>query len=272
MISKLLPICSLILLLTVFHKQASSQIIINEINYHSSEDFDTKDWLEFHNAGENLVNIGFWYFKDDNEANVFAFPEGTTIEAGGYLVVCRNIENFTTFWPDVDNYIGEFDFGLNNGGELIRLFNSSGTVVDTVSFDDESPWPTDPDGFGPTLQLNDPASDNALAENWYAATGTPGAPNMPNDIRDPEFTEIALSVFPNPATDAALVKINSDQLTAAGKLMVFNSLGHLVKHISLSGSSEFSLEVGNFPAGIYTLRLVDEQGMFSGITKFVIVR
>ncbi len=271
MIKNLLPYCTLILLALLIQTPISGQVIINEINYHSSDDFDTKDWLEFHNAGDNLVNIGFWYFKDDNEENVFTFPEGTTIEANGYLVVCRNIENFSTFWPDVDNFIGEFDFGLNNGGELIRLFNASGTVVDTVNYDDEGQWPTEPDGLGPTLQLSDPTLDNAIAENWFAATGTPGAPNMPNATENPELNA-SIKVFPNPVSNVATIKIESQEVIESGTIFIFDNFGQKIQQIPFDGSTILHVDTGNLSPGFYILRILNTKGLSSKGSKFVVTR
>ncbi|KAA3629036.1 MAG: T9SS C-terminal target domain-containing protein [Bacteroidetes bacterium] len=267
----LLLYCTIIFLAFFIQTPISGQVVINEINYHSSDDFDTKDWLEFHNAGDNLVNIGFWYFKDDNEENIFTFPEGTTIDANGYLVVCRNIENFTTFWPDVDNFIGEFDFGLNNGGELIRLFNASGTVVDTVFYDDEGDWPTDPDGLGPTLQLSDPSLDNAAAENWFAATGTPGAPNMPNSTDNPALNT-SIKISPNPVSNVATISIESQELADSGTMLIFNNLGQRIQQIALNGRATFPLDASNLSPGFYTIRLLNTKGHFSKGAKFVVTR
>jgi hypothetical protein len=83
------------------------------------------------------------------------------------------------FTPD---YEGNADWALGNDGDNIRLFHSSGQLIDNVAYDDSSPWPTAPDGDGPTLSLLDPALDNSLPENWAASLqndGTPGAENFP---------------------------------------------------------------------------------------------
>jgi hypothetical protein len=271
MLNKLILFSLLIFLLMLTQTGLMSQVIINEINYHSADDFDTKDWLELHNTSDNTVNIGAWYFKDDNEENSFSFPEGTTIEANGFLVVCRNIDSFSLFWPQVLNYVGEFDFGLNNGGELIRLFNASGTVVDTVHYDDESPWPVDADGLGPTLQLSDPSQDNADAQNWFAATGTPGGPNVPNSVYSPEKS-VTLKVFPNPVVHSGRISIDAPDLITSGELVVFDHLGHRVLQLSLNGNPETGFKASDLTPGLYTVRFSDRKGNLSEGTKFIIVR
>jgi len=54
--------------------------------------------------------------------------------------------------------------------------------VDTVTFEDDFPWPPLADGGGPSLQLVDPALDNNRVAHWTAVSTvpkfTPGAPNQ----------------------------------------------------------------------------------------------
>jgi hypothetical protein len=45
-------------------------------------------WVELYNAGPDDVDLeGFWLTDDVTDIYKFQFPAGTTIEAGGYLVV-----------------------------------------------------------------------------------------------------------------------------------------------------------------------------------------
>ena len=50
--------------------------------------------------------------------------------------------------------------------------------------DDITPWPIEPDGTGPTLELKNLSLDNSSGENWSASLevgGTPGAINSTID-------------------------------------------------------------------------------------------
>ncbi len=40
------------------------KIVINEINYKSSPEKDTKDWVELYNAGNSTVNLKNWIISD----------------------------------------------------------------------------------------------------------------------------------------------------------------------------------------------------------------
>ncbi len=161
-----------------------SGIVINEINYNSPLTFDTGDWLELHNTTNSPVDLSGWQLHDNLKA--YEIPLNTIIPANGYLVLVSNVTNFTNLYPTVENYLGPLGLGFGNGGEKLRLYDASRCRADLVHYDDVAPWPTAPDGNGPSLSLIDPLSDNALGENWEAspANGTPGRENIPCPLAD----------------------------------------------------------------------------------------
>ena len=94
-----------------------SNIVINEINYNSSNDFNPGDCVELHNTVEIPVDLSGWIFKDDNDAHIFILPDNTVITSNGYLVLCNNAESFHNLFPEVSNYIGDFNYRLSGQGE-----------------------------------------------------------------------------------------------------------------------------------------------------------
>ena len=140
------------------------------------------DWVELHNPTNESIAIGLWEFKDGNDTHVFIIPENQVLESGAYLVLCKDSLAFNDNFPNVSNFIGEFDFGLNGGGELVRLFDTEGLLVDEVNYDDSSPWPLEPDGNGPTLELIHPSLDNDLGVNWAASDNNGGTPGVVNSV------------------------------------------------------------------------------------------
>jgi len=163
----------------VFSPYVATNVVINEINYNSSNDFDPDDWVELYNPTSDNFNLGNWVFKDEANDHNFIIPENTILSAGEYLVLCKDSYSFTALFPSVTNFIGDFDFGLSAGGELIRLFDSNGNLVDSVIYDDADPWPAEADGGGSTLELISPFLDNSAADNWVASEGfgSPGGVN-----------------------------------------------------------------------------------------------
>ena len=157
-------------------------VVINEINYRSSDLFNPEDWLELYNPTNETIAMGLWIFKDNN--NVFTFPEDILLQSGHYLVLCENIDSFSQLFPSISNVVGNFEFGLDAAGERVRLFDSNGLLVDEVEYDDEGTWPTEPDGTGPTLELIHPSLDNNKAENWKASNSNNGTPGAENSVYD----------------------------------------------------------------------------------------
>ena len=171
----------------LYNSYASDNIIINEINYNSLDTlFNPEDWIELYNPTEQLIQIGNWVFKDEDDTHVFTIPDDTNLDSGEFIVLCREAILFTNAFPNVSNYIGDFEFGLAGGGELLRLYNETGDLIDNVDYNDNDPWPVEADGDGPTLELIDAMSDNSIAQNWASSNGfgTPGTINSVSLLGD----------------------------------------------------------------------------------------
>ena len=160
-------------------------VIINEINYNSSDDFDPEDWVELYNSSDSPINIGNWELRDNEYVHVFEIPENTILSAGDFIVLCRDKSAFTNQFPDLTNFIGDLGFLFSSEGDQVRLFDASIRLVDFVEYDIIDPWPTEPDGTGPTLELIHPSLDNTLEENWAASDGN-GTPGERNSVYNDE--------------------------------------------------------------------------------------
>jgi len=154
----------------------STCIVINEINYNSSDDFNPEDWVELYNSSESPINIGNWKFRDEANDHVFIIPENTILSANDFIVLCKDAVAFETLFPGVNNFIGDLGFGLGGGSDMVRLFDSNEILIDEVEYDDDDPWPVEADGGGYTLELIHPSLDNSLAENWLASMVLYGSP------------------------------------------------------------------------------------------------
>lgn len=199
---------------------ACNNIVINEINYKSADDFDTKDWVELYNTTDAAINISGWKLVGENIAEAFTIPVGTIIPPYGYLVACANRSKLVGLNPGIQNVIGNFEFRLSSSGKL-QLLDSAGNLVDEVEYNSKT-WP-DADGNGYTLALTDPFSDNAARRLWHANDlhGTPGAENglfspshddfsIGDDSFHVDVVEVPeKAVFavcrPNPVTDNAAI-------------------------------------------------------------------
>lgn len=149
-------------------------IVINEIMYNPISGDDNDQYVELHNKSAGAVSLDNWRFVEGID---FTFPAGTTLPAGGYLVVARNALHLMSNYPGVlnsGNTIGNFDGNLAKSGERIvlskpddpNLPNQDFVIVDEVTYHDGGRWGEWSDGGGSSLELIDPRSDNRQASNW----------------------------------------------------------------------------------------------------------
>lgn len=170
--------------LTAIFEQGSNPVIpivINEINYNSSATANSGDWVELCNPNDFEVDLSGWQFEDES-GNFFPIPSGTVMPPQSFLVLAENSNTFNSVYPLTTNQLGNFGdqpdgFKLSNDGERIALRNTDLVLIDTVRYDDESPWHDAADGTGKTLQLLDHNFDNALPQSWKANPPTPGQGN-----------------------------------------------------------------------------------------------
>ena len=110
---------------------AAAQVSINEVlasngSINADPDYGTNaDWIELYNAGEADVNLRGWSITDNlSKPRKYLLPEGTTIKAGGYLLI----------WCDDLDHGLHACFKLSADGEEVGLFDADGKMVDSMTF------------------------------------------------------------------------------------------------------------------------------------------
>lgn len=230
----------------------SSDITISEINYNSSDTLNTEDWFELQNLTADTLDVSFWTLYDDNEFNTYTFPMGTYILPDSFLVVTRIDLDFAIFNSEVTNRVGSFNWGLGNGGDQLMLRDFNNELVLSVEFDDDAPWPTQPDGNSHTLEkwewatdLNDPAS-------WHEGCpgGSPGRAFtycVYTSVDDPDRQKQVV-IYPNPARSTLWVV--SDNVV---DIAVYDMTGkQVLPSIPCSGRTQ--IDVSSLQSGIYMVR------------------
>jgi len=215
-----------------------TSLVINEINYNSSPDFPAGDWIEFYNSSLIPIDVSGWLFKDSDDTHVFTFPESLIVPADAYIVLSRDSVKFSASFPSLPNLVGYFDFGLNNGGELVRLFDSENHLIDSLTYLDELPWPVEANGFGSTLSLREPLLDNSLPESWEASVvnGTPGKPNMGLTLIEADFRDVIPEKYklgqnyPNPFNPDTHINFSLNRSDHVS-LSIYNIQGQLVRNL-----------------------------------------
>ena len=192
---------------------------------------------------------------------------------GSYLILVKNKTDFESFFPSVNPVLGDLDFNLSNGGELIRLFDDGASLIDQVEYDDEDLWPVEPDGNGPTLELINPDSDNNIASSWRASSsgaehGTPGSLNSTDTsvYEDNKLNDI--SINPNPIKNESVIKIAGNITISDGKLCIYNVLGKELRQ-EVIHTNEVVIRKGNLSTGIY-ICIFYNNNVYIGSQKFVV--
>ena len=138
--------------------------VINEIHYNNDDNTVLNEFVEIHNPGEATINVGNWSLDG---AVRFTIPPGTSIPAGGYLVIAEDPATLTAEFGVPA--LGPYDGRLNSRGELLELLDSSGALRDRVDYGVGFPWPTRAKGEGSSMELINPALDNDLGSSWRSS-------------------------------------------------------------------------------------------------------
>ncbi|MHC5061355.1 MAG: lamin tail domain-containing protein [Planctomycetota bacterium] len=171
-------------------------IVITEIMYHPAGN-NYAEYVEINNISGGTVILDDWLLIDETGGIEYYIPSGTSLAAGGYLLLTKNVAALSEEFSPAGVTILEWLEGrLSNAGEKVELqkpgtAEPSGYVpyirVDRVNYSDGShggnfrelnyndPWPTTADGAGQALdRVTDGNYGNDVA-NWTAATPTPGS-------------------------------------------------------------------------------------------------
>ena len=195
-------------------------VVINEIHYHPAnwavgggDDAEDLQFLELYNAGAVSVDLSDWAFTG---GIAHTFASETTLDVGEYLVLAKDavfLQNNVD--PPIPGGVQVFqwDIGgdLNNNGESVTLLDDLSSVVDTLEFDDAAPWPTDADGFGPSLELTNPGFDNWFGLVWRASSGTNGTPGVQNSV----YSEDPIILGETPARGSIITSLTEVAVTFA---------------------------------------------------------
>lgn len=145
-----------------------ASVTFTELMVHPAE--GGAEWVELFNPMALDVDLSGWSLAG---GLAHAFPAGTVLAAGGYLVVTPEGE-------------------LDDAGERLELRNNAGRLIDTVRYGADDPWPVGPDGSGASLAKRGPERWSDLAENWTTSAELGGTPGAPNALERPAPTSVLL--------------------------------------------------------------------------------
>ena len=163
---------------------------VSEVNYNPASNGDA-EFIEFTNissgAFATTLDLGGVTITD-GPSDPFVFPAGTSLAAGGHVVAVRDLGQFQETYPAVStsHIVGDYDGGLSNSGERIRVQDIGGNLIVDLNYSDGGLWSSWADGLGGSLVLDDPATvpmaEIGNPRHWRGSTevgGSPAAANAP---------------------------------------------------------------------------------------------
>src|SRR5687767_4034313 len=147
----------------------------------ADRDGQFSDWIEINNRGDAPADLSGWYLTDDPaDLTQWAFPAGTTLGPGQYLIVFA-----TEKVPVPGSTELHADFKLEKSGEYLAIVRSDGLTID---HEYPAPFAQQSDDVSYGLAKPDAAED----ELAFFTTPSPGQPNpvtLPTTTLAPGFSE-----------------------------------------------------------------------------------
>ncbi len=180
-------------------------VVISEIMYNPpAGHHEFLELVNISSASATLYNlnnrwqvsgVGFTFPANiELQPNEILLLVGSTISPADFRMQYGISANVRIF-----NFAGKLD----NGGETIRLCKPDVPdeeyvpyiVVDEATYDDQAPWPTEPDGNGPSLERIDLRAYGNDPVNWRKSGNTGGTPGLVAQATEPMIALSPSSLF-----------------------------------------------------------------------------
>ena len=169
-------------------------LVITEILHNPSGADGLREWFEILNTTANPIQLDGWTISDDG-VDSHTITGGKVIAPGALAVLGASESPVDNGGANVDYAYGT-DISLANAPDEIHLHDPSGTLIDSVAYDDGPNFP-DTEGYSQSL---DPASMNASSNNFgslwcespgavFGTGGDRGTPGVANPVCAPGVTD-----------------------------------------------------------------------------------
>ena len=186
-------------------------VVINEIHFNGVDNTVRNEFIELYNTGPSSESLTGWRISGGVD---YSFPAGTSIAAGGYLLVSESPSTILAKFSKTA--LGPWVGSLSSDGEKVNLRDSSDNVVDEVDYAVGFPWPVAAGGDGTSLEKINPALDGSLGASWRSATIP--ADNATNDVASPGAVNLQFATNAPPAIRQ--VQHSPQQPTSANPIVI----------------------------------------------------
>ncbi|MBZ0204363.1 MAG: lamin tail domain-containing protein [Ignavibacteria bacterium] len=164
-------------------------LIVNEIMYAPTTNTG-KEWFEIYNKTSNPVNLANWKWKDATASINTITTQAITIPANGFAVVCEDSTAVKGFYPlNTGVFIQTSWSALNNTGDNLILLNSTGVIIDSLTF--TSSWGASTGNK--SLERISVSAPTNQQSNWGTSVSPIGStPNRVNSLT-PKPNDLALN-------------------------------------------------------------------------------
>ncbi len=183
---------------TFYVDQNYGDLVINEIHYNPNDFLNPPDttsgrnfeFIEIKNCGSEDVNMRDMFFEKGIRLII---EEDLIIPPNGFAVFAEDdfwFQQRYGFFPDA-RYAGKLD----NGGENLWLASPDKTIVDSLDYNDNPPWPATADKGFYSLALLDCNLNNADPASWsiQSVFTTPNAENFFTNFGVHPFSGIVIN-------------------------------------------------------------------------------
>lgn len=199
----------------------------------SDQDGDFDDWIELYNNTNASIDLSGYSLSDDGtDLTQWSFPSGTTIEANGYLII----------WADEDDDQEGLhaSFKISASGETLYLVNTTGEIVDEITFEDQT---TDvsygryPNGTG---------DFETMAPTFNAEN------NSTTSVNDLDKNQLQLKASPNPTNSNFLLEMDWNG-NSEKTVNIYNLNGKVIYQNTITQNT--TIDASNWNTGMYIVRV-----------------
>jgi len=237
-------------------------LLVSEVMYKPASTQPSGDWFEVFNPGNQAVDVSGWRVSD-NGGNFYTLPAGEFLAPGQRRIIAQDLSLFSQIHPGVINPLGPSGIALSASLESIFISDSAGNLQFSLCFDGNAPWPNQPNGGGPSLEMLDSTGKMNQAQNWFPGCpeGSPGTWFLSCSTSITAQGDTPLWVYPNPFV--AEVTVGSAQ---AFKARLVDVVGRTVWTGQVQAGENLLHFGKELAPGWYAL--LNEQGhQFAGLLK-----